>query len=300
MKTKYYIFALAAMTMTLGSCSDSENTTGTEAPKSITVSTSIGKMTRITTDEKGAQAFSEGDEISVYAWTGSADKVPAAAERVVNNAINKLTDKVWVATPQMLWKNNLDQHYFIGIYPTKNVDNLTADTYTFNAENQLASDLLVAVNVKGLSYTKDAKDAVKLDFTHVMAKMVVNLTYKNQWGGTPTVKNVVVSDAVKEATINYLTKAVTPTATAKADFEVPATVANTQYVSVLIPQNGIQKLAITIGDKTFIYDNGTPFNFESGKITTINLEVGRDQVILDEVKISDWENGSTFKGEAFD
>ena len=300
MKTKYYIFALAAMTMTLGSCSDSENTIGTEAPKSITVSTSIGKMTRITTDEKGAQAFSEGDEISVYAWTGSADKVPAAAERVVNNAINKLTDKVWVATPQMLWKNNLDQHYFIGIYPTKNVDNLTADTYTFNAENQLASDLLVAVNVKGLSYTKDAKDAVKLDFTHVMAKMVVNLTYKNQWGGTPTVKNVVVSDAVKEATINYLTKAVTPTTTAKADFEVPATTANTQYVSVLIPQNGIQKLAITIGDKTFIYDNGTPFNFESGKITTINLEVGRDQVILDEVKISDWENGSTFKGEAFD
>lgn len=300
MKTKYYIFALAAMTMTLGSCSDSENTTGTEAPKSITVSTSIGKMTRITTDEKGAQAFSEGDEISVYAWTGSADKVPAAAERVVNNAINKLTDKVWVATPQMLWKNNLDQHYFIGIYPTKNVDNLTADTYTFNAENQLASDLLVAVNVKGLSYTKDAKDAVKLDFTHVMAKMVVNLTYKNQWGGTPTVKNVVVSDAVKEATINYLTKAVTPTTTAQADFEVPATVANTQYVSVLIPQNGIQKLAITIGDKTFIYDNGSPFNFESGKITTINLEVGRDQVILDEVKISDWAEGSTFNGEAFD
>ena len=300
MKTKYYIFALAAMTMTLGSCSDSENTTGTEAPKSITVSTSIGKMTRITTDEKGAQAFSEGDEISVYAWTGSADKVPAAAERVVNNAINKLTDKVWVATPQMLWKNNLDQHYFIGIYPTKNVDNLTADTYTFNAENQLASDLLVAVNAKGLSYTKDAKDAVQLDFTHVMAKMVVNLTYKNQWGGTPTVKSVVVSDAVKEATINYLTKAVTPTATAQADFEVPATVANTQYVSVLIPQNGIQKLAITIGDKTFIYDNKTPFTLESGKITTINLEVGRDQVILDEVKISDWENGTTFKGEAFD
>ena len=110
MKTKYYIFALAAMTMTLGSCSDSENTTGTEAPKSITVSTSIGKMTRITTDAKGTQTFSEGDEISVYAWTGSAENVPAAAGRVVNNAINKLTDKVLVATPQMMWNNNLDKH----------------------------------------------------------------------------------------------------------------------------------------------------------------------------------------------
>ena len=297
MKTKYYMIALAAMTMMLGSCSDSENTTGTEAPKSITVSTSIGKMTRITTDAKGTQTFSEGDEISVYAWTGSAENVPAAAGRVVNNAISKLTDKVWVATPQMLWKNNVDQHYFIGIYPTKNVDNLTADTYTFNAENQTASDLLVAVNTNGLSY---AKDPVKLEFTHVMAKMVVNLSYKNQWGGTPTVKNVVVSDAINEATINYLTKAVTPTTTAKADFEIPATTANTQYVSVLIPQNGIQKIAITIGDKTFIYDNKTPFTFESGKITTINLEVGRDQVILDEVKISDWADGNTFHGEAFD
>lgn len=33
MKTKYYMIALAAMTMMLGSCSDSENTIGTEAPK---------------------------------------------------------------------------------------------------------------------------------------------------------------------------------------------------------------------------------------------------------------------------
>ena len=300
MKTKYYIFALAAMTMTLGSCSDSENTTGTEAPKSITVSTSIGKMTRITTDAKGTQTFSEGDEISVYAWTGSAENIPAAAGRVVNNAINKLTDKVWVATPQMLWKNNLDQHYFIGIYPTKNVDNLTADTYTFNAENQAASDLLVAVNAKGLSYTKDAKDPVQLDFTHVMAKMVVNLSYKNQWGGIPDVDKVVVSDVLTDASVNYLTKAVTPAEIAKVDLELPATTANSKYTTILIPQSGIQKLTITIGDKDYVYDNGSPFSFDSGKITTINLEVGRDEIILNDVKISDWEPGKTFGGEALD
>lgn len=300
MKTKNYLFALMAMTLTLGSCSNNEDGIGGETSKNITVSTSIGNMTRVVTDDNSGQAFAEGDEISVYAWTGDAAKIPTASERVVNNAINKLTNGSWVATPQMLWKNNVDTHYFIGIYPKKSVEDLTADTYTFNAEDQIAGDLLVAVNLKGLSYNKNAKDVVKLDFSHVMAKVVVNLTYKNQWGGTPIVKKVVVSNAVNEATINYLTKAVTPTTTAKADFEVPATAANTQYVSVLIPQNGIQKIAITIGDKTFIYDNGTPFTFESGKITTINLEVGRDQVILDEVKISDWENGNTFHGEAFD
>ena len=300
MKTKTYLFVLMTMALALGSCSDNENGIGCETSKYITVSTSIGNMTRVATDANGDQTFEEGDEISVYAWTGDATTVPAATGRVVNNAINKLTNGSWVATPQMLWKNNVDKHYFIGIYPKKSVEDLTADTYTFNAEDQIAGDLLVAVNLKGLSYNKNAKDVVKLDFSHVMAKMVVNLTYKNQWGGTPTVKSVVVADAAKEATVNYLTKTVTPTTTAKANFEIPASVANTKYASVLIPQNGVQKLIITIGDKNFTYDNGTPFKFESGKITTINLEVGRDQVILDEVKISDWAEGSTFGGEALD
>lgn len=299
MKKKTILFAMMAMamTMTWSSCSDEEISNGSEAPKSITVTTSIGNMTRLTTDEKGSQHFTEGDEISVYSWAGAA---PSAENMVINNAINKLTDKVWVATPQMLWKDRETLHNFIGIYPTTTVEDLTAGAYKLNVANQEASDLLVAVNTNGLSYEKNANDAVKLEFTHVMAKMVVNLSYKNQWGGTPTVKNVVVSDAINEATINYLTKAVTPTTTAKAEFEVPATAANTQYVSVLIPQNGIQKIAITIGDKTFIYDNKTPFTFESGKITTINLEVGRDEIILNDVKISDWEPGKTFGGEALD
>ena len=300
MKKKTYLFALMAMVLTLGSCSDNENGIGGETSKYITVSTSIGNMTRVVTDKNGRQTFSEGDEISVYAWTEDPTNVPLAGKRVVNNAINKLTNSSWVATPQMLWKNNVDKHYFIGIYPNKNVEKLDADTYTFNAEDQVASDLLVAVNLQGLSYNNNAKDVVKLDFSHVMAKLVVNLTYKNQWGGTPTVKSVVVADAAKEATVNYLTKEVTPATTAKDNIEIPASVANTQYTSVLIPQDGVQKLIITIGDKNYTYDNGSPFKFESGKITTVNLEVGRDKVILDEVKISDWEEGSKINGEAFD
>lgn len=307
MKKGTLIFAAAAMMLSFCSCSEQDAATGSESAKLITVSTSIGHMTRMATDEKGAQTFTEGDEISVYAWTGSADAAPAAEARTVNNAINKLTGKVWVATPQMLWKNQKEKHYFIGIYPNRKVEDLAADTHTLQADNQEASDLLIAVNAKGLSYENDASEPVQLDFSHVMAKIVVNLTFKNQWGGIPEVKTVAVKDAAREATVNYLTKTITPkaadetmTPAAKADLELPATTANTCYQSVLIPQNDIQKLAIIIGDKTLSYNHGTPFKFESGKITTINLEVGRDKVILDEVKISDWETGSTFSGEALD
>lgn len=307
MKKGTFIFAAAVMMLSFSSCSEQDAATGSESANLITVSTSIGHMTRMATDEKGAQTFTEGDEISVYAWTGSADVAPAAEARAVNNAINKLTGKVWVATPQMLWKNQKEKHYFIGIYPARKVEDLAADTHTLQADNQEASDLLIAVNAKGLSYENNASEPVQLDFSHVMAKIVVNLTFKNQWGGIPEVKTVAVKDAAREATVNYLTKTITPkaadetiTPTAKADLELPATTANTCYQSVIIPQNDIQQLAIIIGDKTFSYNHGTPFKFESGKITTINLEVGRDKVILDEVKISDWETGSTFSGEALD
>ena len=304
MKKKTYLFALMAMVLTLGSCSDNENGIGGETSKYITVSTSIGNMTRVATDANGGQTFEEGDEISVYAWTGDATVAPETRERVVNNAINKLTNGSWVSTPQMLWKNNRDKHYFIGVYPISAISDLSTGEYTFDETKQVESDLLVAVNKDGLSYNVDEQQPVPLTFTHVMAKLVVNLTYKNQWGTEgPTVDKVVVGDAVKKATVNYLTKVVTPSAVAedKADFDMPVLTANKQYASIIIPQDGVQKITITIGGKDFIYDNGTPFKFESGKITIVNLEVGRDVIKLGDVNISDWgSTGEPIKGEAYD
>lgn len=304
MRTKTYLFALMAMALTLGSCSDNENGIGGETSKYITVSTSIGNMTRVATDANGGQTFEEGDEISVYAWTGDATTVPAATGRVVDNAINKLTKGAWISTPQMLWKNNRDKHYFIGVYPTKAISDLTAGEYAFDETKQVESDLLVAVNKDGLSYNVDEQQTVPLTFTHVMAKLVVNLTYKNQWGTEgPTVDKVVVGDAAKKATVNYLTKVVTPSTVAedKADFDMPALTANKKYASIIIPQDGVQKITVVIGGKNFNYDNGTPFKFESGKVTTINLEVGRDIIKLGDVNISDWgSTGEPIKGEAYD
>ena len=304
MKKKTYLFALMAMVLTLGSCSDNENGIGGETSKYITVSTSIGNMTRVATDANGGQTFEEGDEISVYAWTGDATVAPETRERVVNNAINKLTNGSWVSTPQMLWKNNRDKHYFIGVYPISAISDLSTGEYTFDETKQVESDLLVAVNKDGLSYNVDEQQPVPLTFTHVMAKLVVNLTYKNQWGTEgPTVDKVAVGNAAKKATVNYLTKVVTPSAVAedKADFDMPALTANKQYASIIIPQDGVQKITITIGGKDFIYDNGTPFKFESGKITIVNLEVGRDVIKLGDVNISDWgSTGEPIKGEAYD
>lgn len=107
----------------------------------------------------------------------------------------------------------------------------------------MESDLLVAVNIDGI--TAEGKQAVPLTFTHVMAKLLVNLTYKNQWGTEgPTVDKVVVGDAVKSATVNYLTKVVTPSAVAedKANFDMPALTANKQYASIISRRMAFRRL----------------------------------------------------------
>ena len=297
MRTKTYLFALMAMVLTLGSCSDNENGIGGETSKYITVSTSIGNMTRVATDEKGGQTFEEGDEISVYAWTGDATVAPETRERVVNNAINKLTNGSWVSTPQMLWKNNSDKHYFIGVYPTAAISDFTASEYKLDVTKQEDSDLLVAVNISGISYNADEQQTVPLAFTHVMSKVIVNLQYRNQFGGTPTVESLVVKNAASDASVNLLTKTVTvATDAARTDISIPVIKANEKYESIMIPQSGITKIAVNINGKQYVYTHPTDIKLEGGKYTVVNLIVGRDEITLGNVSIADWGEGENING----
>lgn len=297
MKKKTYLFALMAMALTLGSCSDNENGIGGETSKYITVSTSIGNMTRVATDANGGQTFEEGDEISVYAWTGAPTVAPETRERVVNNAINKLTNGSWVATPQMLWKNNRDKHYFIGVYPKAAISDFTAGEYKLDVAKQEDSDLLVAVNKDGISYNADEQQTVPLAFTHVMSKVIVNLQYRNQFGGKPIVESLVVKNAASDASVNFLTKTVTvATDAARTDISIPVIKENEKYESIMIPQSGITKIAVNINGKQYVYTHPTDIKLEGGKYTVVNLIVGRDEITLGNVSIADWGEGENING----
>ena len=297
MKKKTYLFALMAMALTLGSCSDNENGIGGKTSKYITVSTSIGNMTRVATDENGGQKFEDGDEISVYAWTGDPAGDPETSERVVNNAINKLTNGSWVSTPQMLWKNNRDKHYFIGVYPTAAISDFTAGEYKLDVTKQEDSDLLVAVNTSGISYNADEQQTVPLAFTHVMSKVIVNLQYRNQFGGTPNVESLAVKNAASDASVNLLTKTVTvATDAARTDISIPVIKENEKYESIMIPQSGITKIAVNINGKQYVYTHPTDIKLEGGKYTVVNLIVGRDEITLGNVSIADWGEGENING----
>ncbi len=298
MKMNNYMLALAGMAAAMAGCNKTvtvtEDVKPSEPSKYITVATEIG--TRVTTNENGEESFSEGDVISIYAWTETPPAVPAAEGRVVNNSLNTLKGGAWGAEPQMLWKNPVDPHYFIGIYPatTDAVADLQAGDYSIDVTDQTGSDLLVATRPEGV---RSNENPVVLEFKHVMAKLIVKLSYRNQWHGTPNVETVTVPGAATKAKVNYYTRAVTAEAgTPDLSIPLPMVKKNEQYESVIIPQAGLRTIIVRIDGKNYKYTHSSDIILEGGKYTTANLLVGRDEITLGDITIKDWEEGTEITG----
>lgn len=105
------------------------------------------------------------------------------------------------------------------------------------------------------------------------------------------------------ATVNYLTKAVTAVSAREAITAIPAVTPDTRYETVMIPQDGVNTVVITIRSEGSAkgYTHSSDFNFASGKVTTIKIVVGRNQIDLADVTINDWVAGETIDdGEALD
>ena len=131
----------------------------------------------------------------------------------------------------------------------------------------------------------------------MMAKLNVNLSFRNQWDSEPTVTSVSAT-ATKSATIDYLSKLVTATGTAEA--VALSSKANNAWSGLQVPQSGVHTITITIGGKDYVFTNPTDIPLAAGKYTTVNLIVGRDKIELaSAITINDWTAGSTIdNGEA--
>ena len=248
---------------------------------SIVVEASIGAPTKVAYD--GAKSsFAAGDKIAVYAWTGSASEVPVT--RVVDGVVNTFDGSAWTPASLMRWRNGSDAHYFLGVSPVHAISSFTADEYILDPADYAANDLLFAANLGGV---KSGDGAVKLGFRHAMAKLAVNLSFRDQFGGTPEVSAVTLSAKTK-ASVNYLTQTVSATGDA-ASVSLPAATANSCYSAILVPQDGIRKITVTIAGKDYVYAAGEDIPLASGQVTTLNLTVGKDKLEFSGVTIKDWE-----------
>ena len=166
------IMTLATVAIMMAACNN--ETEGLEnTSKYITVEANMAGESRVAA--KGA--FANGNQIRVYAWTGSANALP---DSYVVNSTNTYDGTNWTASPQMLWQDGTTKHYFLSIYPDRDIT---------NTDYTLGEELLIATNFgtdnAGVTPTSNP---VSLAFDHVLSKLRVNLSFRNQWDETPTVE----------------------------------------------------------------------------------------------------------------
>ena len=299
MKKSVLLYMVAVAGLVLAGCNK------TDAPEAgsldMTVKASIGEMTKVS--YSGVKTtFDQGDSLSLYAWIDEADKV--ADKLVVNGVVNKFDGKSWIPETQMRWKNVHDNHYFIGISPAHKVLDFEADEFVLNPAEYAANDLLIANDLNGQKVAKDlVSNPVSLSFSHAMAKLNVNLKFRSQWAATPTVTSVATT-AMDCYKVNYLTKEVTAYGdNAQVQLQALTTTPQTyalSYSGLQVPQDGVTVITVVIGGKNFIYEAAEPIVLESGKITTLGLIVGREEITLGTVSVEDWSEGTTYQedGEA--
>ena len=314
MKYKYISIFFSAVALLL-SCSKEENAEPVTG-SAITMEATIGAPTKVAYDGDKA-SFAVGDQVSLYAWMGSATEIPA--KKIVDGVVNTLDGEsgLWKPAIQMLWDDMTTPHYFMAVSPAREVTSFTADPYVLDpaADKFQQSDLLIATSLEGLVATSNP---VKLNFDHAMAKLNVNLSFRNQWtpqANLPAETNVeakvdsVFAMAKTNATIDYINKAVT--ATGKNAKVAMNKLANASWTTLMVPQAGFSTIVIALkgndewlgGNGTYVFTHSADIPLVSGKYTTVNLIVGRDQITLDEkaggIVITDWAAGAVINnGEA--
>lgn len=282
--------ALAMLAATLTACSNDDN--GGKAPKYINIDAQLSQPTKTTIAADGTMSFTSGDAISVYAWTGSASTLPTTADGfVVAGNTNTFNGSTWTASPQMLWKDLTSPHFFIATYPQRDI---TQTNFTLDTSKQSECDVMVATNLgtdsKGIIATETA---IPLAFDHLMAKLQVNLQFRNQWGESGPTSVAVSINSKGSATIDYLAKSVTPTGDASY-LNLPSVAAAVEgyaksYESIVIPVSDLKNIKIAIDGHDYIYTHDTAIQLQGGKTTIVNLMVGRNEITLGSMSIKGWE-----------
>ena len=294
MKKNILLYMAAVAGLVLAGCAKSLEVPDA-ASDEICVEASIGALTKVAYDGDKS-AFEAKDTISVYAWMGDATAVPD--KKVVDGVVNTFDGQLWTPRVQMLWKTVVNPHYFLGIAPARNVKDFEADPYVQVPLDYAASDLLIATNVTGV---KASDGKVNLAFDHAMAKLQVNLNFRSQWNDgyepVPAQENVsVFVNAITEGTVNYLKKEITPASEVEMTaLPLPALEAAPKgytysFSNLVVPQEGVKEIIVKIGDKIFLYTYADEkgLSLERGKVTTIGLKVGREQLDLEGISVGDW------------
>ncbi len=230
------------------------------------------------------------------------------AESDYTNVVMKYEEGKWVAyesddegaaTVDMIWANATGniavKAATFSLTSTSTPLNALTDQST--AEGIKASDHLYYFSN---AVTPSENGTISIPFNHIMSKLEIKVTLRNQYG-TPETNPITSAIAIGSATsATYSHAGATPWSnynSAVSNISLcpsesySAAERTATYEAILIPQNIAAStfgVKVKIGDKTYTWKSANAVKFDGGKKYTLNLTLGKDELTLNTISVSNW------------
>ena len=231
------------------------------------------------------------------------------------NVVMKYEEGKWVAyesdaadapTVDMIWANATGniavKAATFSLSSTSTPLNAQADQST--ADGIKASDHLY---YSSNAVTPSENGTISIPFDHIMSKLEIKVTLRNQYGASETnpITSAIAFGSATSATYSHAEE--TPWSnynSVVSDISLcpsesySAAERTATYEAILIPQNIAAStfgVKVKIGDKTYTWKSANAVTFEGGMKYTLDLTLGKDELTLNTISVSSW-NEKTVTG----
>ena len=322
MRTKLYMIALAAMTMILGSCSDSNSEFSQDylADTPIKLNVSVDEPT--TRAGYSSTELPEGFGLDVVHYLDSDHKVPDSkysylvwVKKVGDSwKTYKLDEETRVGTDEevtMLWANMNDK---VEVMAYTKIQNFTIPTAQTSDEQLKEADVLY---MPPTDYPP-SKEGIKVALQHAMSKINLTIELGSEFEFTEDINKKITDIKIDGSLVSdWFTldgqhqtegnpQTITPFYTGATPFNKDAngviTKASATYEAILIPQtiaSGKFIVSFKVDGKLYewAYNNEAGLTLASNTAYTLKLIAGDDKVQPVSFSVAPWNAGNGENGE---
>ena len=304
---KIIFWTMAAMAFLLASCAGEEEvTTPADSLKGKPINVDV-----LVSDIKTRAGYDTENLPTKFYLTIDQE----GAESDYTNVVMKYEKDKWVAyasdaadapTVDMIWANAT------GTIAVKAATfSLSSTSTTLNA----LTDQSTAEGVKASDHLYYSSNAVKpsdngtisIPFDHIMSKLEITVTLRTQYGASETnpITSAIAFGSATSATYspaeattwsNYNSAVSDISLCSSGSYSAAERTAT--YEAIFIPQNIAAStfgVKVKIGDKTYTWKSANAVTLEGGKKYTLNLTLGKDELTLNTLSVSSW-NEKTVTG----
>ena len=155
--------------------------------------------------------------------------------------------------------------------------------------------------------TPSENGTISIPFDHIMSKLEITVTLRTQYGASKInpITSAIAFGSATSATYshagetpwsNYNSAVSNISLCPSGSYSATERIAT--YEAILIPQNIAENtfgVKVKIGDKTYTWKSANAVTLEGGKKYTLNLTLGKDELTLNTISVSNW-NEKTVTG----